>query len=55
MTVVRHPVIDDALADEALDEGDVNSTGKFLVPAAEAADGFGGQTEKGREALDPLL
>jgi hypothetical protein len=55
MPVVRHAVIDDALADEALDQGDINSAGEFLVPATEPADGFGGQVEKGGEALDPLF
>ena len=37
MPVVRHAVIDDALADEALDERDVDATGQLFMPAAKPA------------------
>ena len=46
MPVFGHAVIDDPLADKALDESDVDLSGKFPVPAAEATDGLGGQAKE---------
>ena len=42
MPVFGHTVIDDTIADEALDEGDIDVSAEFFVPAAEATDVFGG-------------
>ena len=42
MPVIRHPIIDDSLANEALDQRDIDDSGRFLAPAADAANGFFG-------------
>ena len=46
MPVVRHAVIDHPLADEALDQCDIDVSREFLVPAPKPPDGLGGQAEK---------
>ena len=54
MTVLRHAILDDALAHQALNDGHVQRTGRFLAAAADAADRLGRQVEKRRQAARPI-
>ena len=53
--VVRHAVIDGTLADQALDQRDIDPAAELLVPATEPANRLGGQPEERGETFDPLF
>ena len=55
VSVVGDEVFDSALADEALDDRDVDYTGEFLATASETSDFFFLQIEELRKSLDPLI
>ena len=55
MSVIRHAVIDHTLADETLDQGDIEVSREFPVATAEASDRLRWQIEKRGQPLDPLL
>ena len=54
LPVAAGHVLRPPLADQALDEGDVDGPGRSRRPAADAPDGLFGDVEEGREARDPL-
>lgn len=55
VAVVGDEVFDHALANEALDDGDVDPAGECFASAAEVSDLFFFELEKLRKALDPLI
>ena len=55
VAVVGDEIFDRPLADEALNEGDVERAAEALSPAAQATDLLWGNVEKLRQALHPLL
>src|SRR5579864_5982306 len=55
VAVIGHKIVDDALADQALNQGDIEQPGWSPSTAADAADRFRGEAQKGGEALDPLI
>ena len=55
MTVLANAIIHHAVANQTLHQRHVQSAGGLLLPSPDAADGLGGQPEKSRESLHPLL
>ena len=55
VAVVGHAIIDDALPDEALNDRDVEQSGRPASPAADATNRLRGHAEERRESLDPLI
>jgi len=55
LTVLRHAILDDALSYQALNDGHIERTGRFLVAASDASNRLGRQIEERRKPLDPLL
>jgi hypothetical protein len=55
LTVIGHAVVHHAFAYHALDHRYVDQPGRAAAAATDTADGLGGQTEKQREPLDPLI
>src|SRR6185437_10296444 len=46
MAVLLDKIIDDSLAHQALDDGDINDSGRFLLAAADSANAFGRDGKK---------
>ncbi len=55
MAVLGHAVINHALPDETLNDGDVEQPGRPASAAANATNRLGGHAEERREPLDPLV
>ena len=55
MAVFAHPVFDDALAHQALDEGDIQIAVASLLSAADTPYLLARKAEKICETLDPLI
>ena len=55
MAVIAHAILDDALADQALDDRDIQRAGQLPLAAADPANRLRRQAEKRRQSLDPLF
>jgi hypothetical protein len=55
VTVGCDAVVDDALSNQALDDGNIDRAGRSVLPAADTANRLGWYVQKRREPLDPLV
>jgi hypothetical protein len=55
VAVVGDPIVDDALLDEALNQGDIDQSRRSRAAAAHTTDRLLGKAEDGRELRNPLI
>ncbi len=55
VAVVRHAVVDDSLAHQALNHGDIEQPGWPVSPAADTADRSCGDVQERGKPVDPLI
>jgi len=55
VAVLGNPIVDDALSDEALNDRDVQQSGRPIPSTTDASDRLGRNAEESRQPLDPLI